>query len=113
VAFGRGKTGKTTALTWLAESPCGPYPLKILDADTANQSLSARFPHAERPSDGVTEVDRGLWVESQIEAMMESAASGEPYDAILDVGGNDGLLKRLGREVQVADVLQSAGIDQR
>jgi hypothetical protein len=111
VALGRGKTGKSTMLRYVAETAGTDRPLRILDADPNNQTLALHFSHAERPP-SVEGVDRRSWVEEQIERMvLASAGESGLHDALLDLGGGDRLMKRLGDEVGLVQILEESGID--
>jgi hypothetical protein len=111
VALGRGRTGKSTFLRYVAETSSRTRPLRILDADPNNQTLCKHFPDAERP-DIVDGAERHGWVESQIERMVLAAAGeGDVHDALLDLGGGDRLMKRLGKEVGLVPALEEAGVD--
>ena len=112
VALGRGKTGKSVFLRWVTESAReAGADVRVLDADPDNKALSSCFPDAETlpPGDGE---DRRLWLEDRLNAMVEAAKSGKGgYHAVLDVGGNDRLLRALGAEVGLVDLLEESGID--
>jgi hypothetical protein len=107
VTLGRGRTGKSVFLAWLAEAVSGR--LLVVDADPP--VLSDRFPQAETLPAGMDGEDRRVWVEGQIERMIEIAGTPDQADMLLDVGGNDILLKRLGRELKLAEMLAAAGVD--
>jgi hypothetical protein len=111
VTLGRGKTGKSVWLRWVAETATRRRPLRIIDADPNNQALARHFKEAEVPPT-VDGDEKRSWIEAQMNDMMDAA--GDPtrrYDMLLDVGGNDQLLKRLGHEVQIAEVLEAEGVD--
>lgn len=111
VTLGRGKTGKSTMLWWLAESALRRRRLRILDADPNNNALVDRFPDVEMPP-AVDGEDKRVWLERQLSTMMDEADDdAKRHDMLLDVGANDLLLKRLGAEVQFVDVLQDAGVE--
>jgi len=111
VTLGRGKTGKTIWLRWVAETAARSRPLRIIDADPNNQALARYFSEAELPP-SVDGEDKRAWIEAQMNDIMEAAGdNARRYDLLLDVGGNDQLLRRLGKEVQIADVLEGEGVD--
>src|ERR1700759_2008364 len=66
LALGRGKTGKSVMLRWIAETAQHNRRLRIIDADPNNSSLANIMADAERPPSDDGE-DRRLWIEKQIE----------------------------------------------
>lgn len=110
VALGRGKVGKSVFLTWLAESSARACPLRIVDADPNNPVLVTRFPDAVAP-EGEGPEERRMWLEREFERLIERAGTAEQEDMLLDVGGNDQLLKRMGGEMKLADLLIENGVD--
>ena len=110
VALGRGKVGKSVFLTWLAESSARRYPLRIVDADPNNPVLVRRFSDAIAP-EGDGPEERRMWLEREFERLIERAGTADQEDMLLDVGGNDHLLKRMGGEMKLAELLIENGVD--
>jgi hypothetical protein len=112
VTVGRGKTGKSAFLRWVAETALatGTRPIRVFDADIHNATLKRCFDHAEAPP-SLDDEDRRTWVEARLSEMVEAVASNDPFDAVLDLGGNDLLLKRLGFEVGLVELLDSSGVE--
>jgi hypothetical protein len=106
---GRHETGKTTLLSLLIDTARGDYPLRIVDADTNNQTLSAWFPHAVIPA-GVGEARR-LNVEAEFNWSMDNAGTETQGDMMCDLGGEDTILPRLGAELGYAEALAESGVD--
>lgn len=114
VAVGRGRVGKTTLLRWLAEvMQDGALPVQVWDGDPepSKESLLSRyFDGAERPLRPQDAEARRQWLEQRITEMVKAARSGKPFHAILDVGGDDLLLKRLQGEASILRHLEAMGI---
>jgi hypothetical protein len=111
VTLGRGKVGKSVWLRWLAETAERKRPLRIVDADTNNPVLSQHFKEAERPP-ALDGDDKQAWIEQQFNELVRAATDDATrHDMLLDVGGNDILLKKLGAEVQIAEYLEESGVD--
>lgn len=108
VLLGRQRTGKTLLAQWYAETTTRDLPLRILDADQGEQVLSDRLEEAV-PSPRADD-DRRAWLEAEIEKQVTAAAT-EPYDVLLDPGGSDPQMKRWGVQLDMVDMLQSAGVD--
>ena len=109
VTLGRGRTGKTVFLSWLAETAARDIPLRIIDADLNNPVLSKRFPDAVK-SKGVDD-ERRIWLEAQFIQQMEAASTPGRFDVLLDLGGGDILMKRWEAELALADMLAGSSIE--
>ena len=108
--LGRQRTGKTVLSRVLIEALDHPYRLRVIDADPNNQSLSQARPDSEVPP-YVDGDERREWIEQCIDRLVSGATGDEDrHDVIMDLGGNDLLLKRLGAEVALADMLESFGV---
>jgi len=106
VTLGRGSKGKSVLLRYVAETSARSRPLRIVDADPSNDSLSRFFPGEAVSPQSLDEEDRRVWLEKEFWDMIERR-----YDMLLDVGGGDLLVKRLGAEVGLAQALEAEGID--
>lgn len=105
-------THNTMLIRWLAERGAAdrPRPMRLLDADPHNQTLSRYLPGTLSP-DSVSLEDRRVWIEQQIREQRNAIRAGAPFDAILDLGGGDLLLQRLAYEVRFTETVDKAGID--
>jgi hypothetical protein len=111
VTLGRGGNGKSIFLRWVAETSKGIRPLKIVDADPNNRTLDAHFSDVLVPP-AIDGEDKRVWLEDRFNDLIESASDdAKQHDMVLDVGANDLLLRRLGREVQLAEALEEGGVD--
>ena len=83
-AAGRGKTGKTTLLRWIAETSiqCGSAPI-LADIDPSNASFSRYFDDVARP-----ETDNPAGVARWLQQLIEHCVA-EHQSAIVDLGGGD------------------------
>ena len=106
VPLGRGNTGKTVLLRWLAER-AGQHgrDLRLADGDPTNATLAEYFPDTVRPP-STNEQDRRDWFDSLIEKQIENGGS-----LAVDFGGGDLILKRQAAELELADFLESRGIE--
>lgn len=93
-AAGRGKTGKTTLLRWVAEISNERHGQAILaDIDPSNASFSRYFDDVARPpTDNPAGVAR--WLQQLIEHCIA-----EKQSAIVDLGGGDTTLRTLATEM--------------
>lgn len=91
---GRGKTGKTTFLRWVAERALlGERPILMADLDPTNASFSSYFSDVARPdTDDPAGVAR--WMQRFIEFAIENNTS-----AVLDMGGGDTTLRATADEL--------------
>jgi hypothetical protein len=109
IASGRGRTGKSTLLSYLAATCSQRYPLVVVDADPKNSSLANRHPDAQVPS-GIGE-DRRVSIEAKFDQLASDAGTTRQHDMFMDLGGGDLLLKRWGHDVALAESLIEAGVD--
>jgi hypothetical protein len=105
--MGRGRVGKTVFLRVLGEyfREAGAE-LEIWNIDQHNQSenLDQFFADTKSP-DFVDDKETRSWLEKRI-----ADQSVKKYDAILDVGGNDTLIKKLAEEINLNRLLENRGI---
>ncbi len=88
--IGRGKTGKTTFLRWVAETALDRnQPFLMADIDPTNASFSSYFPDVSRPS-GHDPVEVRSWVQRFIGYAVENKTT-----ALIDLGGGDTALRSL------------------
>jgi hypothetical protein len=105
-AAGRGKTGKTTLLRWIAETSFhrGSTPI-LADIDPSNASFSRYFDGVARP-----ETDNPVGVARWLQQLIEHCAT-ERQSAIVDLGGGDTTLRTLATEMPgLATAMQEAGL---
>lgn len=88
---GRGKTGKTTAVRWMAETAlANGRPLLMGDLDPTNASFSTYFQGVHRPADADSPAIMLKWLEQFL-----SHAIKHHQTAVVDLGGGDTTLRRL------------------
>lgn len=88
--IGRGKTGKTTLLRWMAEKALdGDREFLMADIDPTNASFSSYFPNVSRPT-GYDPVEVRAWLLRFIAYAVE-----QKNTAIIDLGGGDTALRSL------------------
>ena len=88
---GRGKTGKTTAIRWMAEtSLANGRALLMGDLDPTNASFSTYFQGVHRPTDADSPALMLKWLEQFL-----SHAIKHHQTAVVDLGGGDTTLRRL------------------
>jgi len=88
--IGRGKTGKTTLLRWMAEQALKTgRSFLMADIDPTNASFSSYFPDVSRPS-GYDPVEVRAWLQRFIAYAVEQKTT-----AIIDLGGGDTALRSL------------------
>jgi hypothetical protein len=105
-AAGRGKTGKTTLLRWVAEKSARRGSMPILaDIDPSNASFSRYFENVARPdNDNPAGVAR--WLQDLIEHCVAAKQS-----AVIDLGGGDTTLRTLATEMPgLSAQIEAAGI---
>jgi hypothetical protein len=105
-AAGRGKTGKTTLLRWIAETSLhnGGNPI-LADVDPSNAAFSRYFADVARPD---TDTPAGVvtWLQELIEHCV--AAN---HSAIIDLGGGDTTLRTLAAEMPgLAEQIEASGL---
>lgn len=105
-AAGRGKTGKTTLLRWIAETSIQRDSAPILaDIDPSNASFSRYFDDVARP-----ETDNPAGVARWLQQLIEHCAA-EHQSAIVDLGGGDTTLRTLATEMPgLAAAMEAAGV---
>ena len=88
---GRGKTGKTTAIRWMAEQAlANQRSLLMGDLDPTNASFSTYFQGVHRPADADSPAIMLKWLEQFV-----SHAIRHRQTAVVDLGGGDTTLRRL------------------
>jgi hypothetical protein len=88
---GRGKTGKTTAIRWMAEQAlANQRSLLMGDLDPTNASFSTYFQGVHRPADADSPAVMLKWLEQFL-----SHAIRHRQTAVVDLGGGDTTLRRL------------------
>ena len=105
-AAGRGKTGKTTLLRWIAETSFyrGGTPI-LADIDPSNASFSRYFDGVARP-DTDSPVGAARWLQQLIEH-----CATERQSAIVDLGGGDTTLRTLATEMPgLTSAMEEAGV---
>jgi hypothetical protein len=101
---GRGRTGKTTLLRWIAERSTAA--VTYVDMDRTNAALTSYIDGVQRlPSlDDAAALE---WLQRALDRLAASKAS-----ALVDLGGGDTVLLRLVEEVpSVAEMLSEAGLE--
>ena len=104
--IGRGKTGKTTFLRWMAETALdAELPFLMADIDPTNASFSSYFADVARPG-GYDPVEVRAWLQRFIGYAVENKTT-----AVIDLGGGDTALRSLMAEMPslLADV-EAAGL---
>lgn len=105
-AAGRGKTGKTTLLRWIAETSFqrGSTPI-LADIDPSNASFSRYFNNVARP-----ETDNPAGVARWLQQLIEHCVT-ERQSAIVDLGGGDTTLRTLATEMPgLAHAMEGSGV---
>jgi hypothetical protein len=104
---GRGKTGKTTQLRWMAERAHNAgRPVLLGDIDPTNASFSSYFEDVHRPPDAGDPAVAVRWLERFLQHAMTSDVS-----ALVDLGGGSTTLNRLVDEVpSLADMLTTGDV---
>ena len=104
--IGRGKTGKTTLLRWIAEIALqAGRPFLMADIDPTNASFSSYFPDVSRPS-GFEPVEVRAWLQRFI-----AYAVAQNTTALVDLGGGDTVLRSLLAEMPaIFSEIEAAGL---
>lgn len=105
-AVGRGKTGKTTLLRWMAETALAAgRPFLMADIDPTNASFASYFEGVSRPdTDDPAGVNR--WLQAFIEYAVKHQTT-----AMIDLGGGDTTLRTLATEMPgFAQQIEEAGL---
>jgi len=103
---GRGKTGKTTLLRWVAEMALAENRSFLMaDIDPTNASFASYFPDVSRPNtDDPAGVTR--WLQHFIEYAVEHRTT-----ALVDLGGGDTTLRTIAAEMPgFAGQIETAGV---
>jgi len=106
VPLGRGNTGKTVLLRWVAEraNNAGCFPA-IADADRTNQTLSSYFDGVISP-ESADDLDMKEWLDALLEKQIESKMT-----VLLDLGGGDLVLKQHAAEMELVHFMHKHGVD--
>ena len=104
--IGRGKTGKTTLLRWMAEMALeAGRPFLMADLDPTNASFSSYFPDVSRPFDDDPVAVRA-WLQRFIAYAVEHNTT-----AVVDLGGGDTVLRTLLAEIPALfSEIEAAGL---
>jgi hypothetical protein len=104
--IGRGKTGKTTLLRWMAEKALAAgREFLMADIDPTNASFSSYFPDVSRP-DGYDPAAVRAWLLRFINYAVEQNRT-----AIIDLGGGDTALRSLLEEMPtIFAEIEAAGL---
>ena len=92
---GRGKTGKTTGIRWLAEKTLlNGTPLLMADMDTTNDTFSRYIEKVARPPETIDPALSLKWLDRLLQHSLTQKIS-----ALIDLGGGDTILRRLAVEL--------------
>ena len=92
---GRGKTGKTTGIRWLAEKALmNGTPLLMADLDTTNDTFSRYIDKVARPPETIDPTLSLKWLDRLLQHSLSQKVS-----ALVDLGGGDTTLRRLAVEL--------------
>ena len=92
---GRGKTGKTTGIRWLAEKTLlNGTPLLMADLDTTNDTFSRYVDKVARPPETIDPAMSLKWLDRLLQHSLTQKIS-----ALIDLGGGDTILRRLAIEL--------------
>ncbi|MDE8345745.1 MAG: hypothetical protein POH28_06150 [Acidocella sp.] len=92
---GRGKTGKTTGIRWLAEKTLmNGTPLLMADLDTTNDTFSRYIDKVARPPEAADPALSLKWLDKLLQHSLSQKLS-----ALVDLGGGDTTLRRLAMEL--------------
>ena len=105
IPLGRGARGKTWWTRWAVErAQQAGRDVVVADADRTNATLSAYFAGVVTPP-SANDADMRDWFGAFCDQLIERRLT-----AALDLGGGDLLLKRLAREIGLADFLEANGV---
>lgn len=106
LAAGRGKTGKTTLLRWLAEESLeAGRSFLMADIDPSNASFAAYFEGVSRPPG-----DDPLAVRDWLQRFIDYAVT-NGLSALVDLGGGDTTLRSIAAELPGFDtIIEEAGL---
>ncbi len=106
VLLGRGRTGKTTLLRFIAEEALAlGAPLTLADCDRTNATATSFFPDCRRPLN-TSDYEGGRFVEQQVEELIVRGGN-----LMLDVGGGDTVFLTKAQEIGMVELLEGAGFD--
>ncbi len=89
--IGRGKTGKTTGIRWLAETVLAQgTPLLMADMDTTNDTFSRYVEGVARPPEASDPTSSLKWLDRLLQHALQEQTS-----LLIDLGGGDTNLRRL------------------
>ncbi len=92
---GRGKTGKTTGIRWLAENALAKgAKLLMADLDTTNDTFSRYIDNVARPPETSDPVLTAKWLDRLLQHSLRQQVS-----VLVDLGGGDTTLRRLAIEL--------------
>ena len=92
---GRGKTGKTTGIRWLAENALAKgTKLLMADLDTTNDTFSRYIDNVARPPETSDPLLSVKWLDRLLQHSLRQQVS-----ALVDLGGGDITLRRLAIEL--------------
>ncbi len=100
---GRGRVGKTTISTTFVQfvRQYGAR-LEVWNGDMQNQTASLKTFHADASSPATDDPDeRRLWLESNLRRQVQ-----QRFDAVLDTTGGDSLVRQLGREIGLVELME-------
>lgn len=106
-AAGRGKTGKTTTLRWMAETAlASDRQVLMADLDPTNASFSTYFQGVHKPEEADNPVATLKWLEKFIQHAIRHRISAQ-----IDLGGGDTTLRRLVSELpNLASMITEEGV---
>ncbi len=106
-AAGRGKTGKTTTLRWMAESSLlNGRSVLMGDIDPTNTSFSTYFQGVHKPTESDNPAATLKWLEQFIQHALRHRLSAQ-----IDLGGGDTTLRRLVAELpNLASMISEEGV---
>ena len=106
VWIGRGKTGKTTGLRWVAEKVLSAgREMLMADMDSTNDTFSQYIDGVARPPDAADPMIALKWLDRLLQHAMQHKVS-----VLVDLGGGDTVLRRLVAQLpDLVPMLEAAG----
>jgi hypothetical protein len=103
---GRGKTGKTTGIRWLAETTLAQgTTLLMADMDTTNDTFSRYIENVARPPEATDPITSLKWLDRLLQHALQ-----EQLSLLVDLGGGDTNLQRLvGQLPDLAHLAEAQG----
>lgn len=103
---GRGKTGKTTLIRWLAETAlAGDSSFLMADMDPTNDTFSKYIEGVARPSEAGDPILALKWLDALLQHALQSEMS-----VLVDLGGGDTTLRRLVAQLpDLVSMFETAG----